>query len=283
MKLQANALPLQLWVGVVLIIVFWPLNWLLPGLRTHILFFPLWLGYALTIDGLVYMRTGSSMISRNLRRYILLFFLSAPVWWLFELFNQRTQNWFYIGREYFTDLQYAVLATLAFSTVIPAVFGTAELISTFSWFKKKTAKTPGTSLLPGYPIYIAVGVVLLILLLSLPTYFYGFLWVALFCIIDPINHRLGNRSLILDMVQSNWKPALSLAAGCLICGFFWEFWNIYAYPKWIYNVPLVGFWHIFEMPVLGYLGYIPFAFELFAIYHLVNGVVGRADDSFLHI
>ena len=34
---------------------------------------------------------------------------------------------------------------------------------------------------------------------------------------------------------------------------------------------LVDFWRIFEMPVLGYLGYLPFALELFGLYHLVTG------------
>ncbi len=36
--------PVHGWIGVLLVVVFWPLNWFLPGLRTHLLFFPLWLG-----------------------------------------------------------------------------------------------------------------------------------------------------------------------------------------------------------------------------------------------
>jgi hypothetical protein len=46
-------------------------------------------------------------------------------------------------------------------------------------------------------------------------------------------------------------------------------WNFLSYPKWIYHVPFVGFLHVFEMPLLGYLGYIPFSWELFALYHLI--------------
>ncbi len=41
-------------------------------------------------------------------------------------------------------------------------------------------------------------------------------------------------------------------------------------PKWIYNVPFVGFWHIFEMPLLGYGGYLPFSLELYALYRLLS-------------
>jgi hypothetical protein len=42
-------------------------------------------------------------------------------------------------------------------------------------------------------------------------------------------------------------------------------------------VPFLNFWHVFEMPLLGYLGYIPFALELFALYHLAIGLLGRDD------
>ena len=42
------------WLGLALVAVFWILNWTLSGLRTHWGFFPLWLGYCLTVDALVY-------------------------------------------------------------------------------------------------------------------------------------------------------------------------------------------------------------------------------------
>ena len=35
--------PFQGWLGLSLVIVFWILNWALPGTRTHWGFFPLWL------------------------------------------------------------------------------------------------------------------------------------------------------------------------------------------------------------------------------------------------
>ncbi|HRJ76342.1 MAG TPA: hypothetical protein PLX90_10100, partial [Anaerolineales bacterium] len=45
--------------------------------------------------------------------------------------------------------------------------------------------------------------------------------------------------------------------------------NYYSYPKWIYHVPYANWFYIFEMPLLGYGGYLPFALELYALYHLV--------------
>lgn len=42
-------------LGLVLVAVFWPLNWLLPEETMHssFFFFPLWLGYVLVVDALV--------------------------------------------------------------------------------------------------------------------------------------------------------------------------------------------------------------------------------------
>jgi len=121
-----NKLPLRFWLGLLLIVIFWYLNWALTGLRTHWAFFPLWLGFALTVDALVFLRKGSSLFSRNKLAYIGLFFLSIPVWWLFELFNSLTQNWQYWGREHFTDFEFFIYASLNFSTVIPVVFGASD-------------------------------------------------------------------------------------------------------------------------------------------------------------
>lgn len=119
----------QLWIGLLLILVFWPLNWLLEGLRTHILFFPLWLGYILAVDGLVLWRRGSSLLQRNRWAFVGLFVASAPCWWLFEVLNWRTGNWVYLGDNEVPFLLRVVLKTINFSTVMPAVFGTAELVS----------------------------------------------------------------------------------------------------------------------------------------------------------
>jgi hypothetical protein len=74
--------PLYGWFGMLLILVFWYLNWSLDGLRTHWGFFPLWLGYSLFVDALVFYRKGTSLIKRNSRLFILLFLISVPAWWL---------------------------------------------------------------------------------------------------------------------------------------------------------------------------------------------------------
>lgn len=266
--------PLHFWFGLVLTLVSWYLNWSLDGLRTHWGFFPLWLGFSITIDGMVYYRKGTSLIKRSKLFFILLFVISAPAWWLFEFFNIFMQNWFYDGREYFTDFEYFLLASLSFSTVMPAVFGMAELAGTFKWIKNlgkwKTISPSNKNL----AIFFIIGLLLILGIITIPKFVYPFVWIAVYFIIEPINAKLKNRNFFNHLKFGDWRPLIALSIGCLMAGFFWELWNYYSYPKWIYELPLVDFLDIFEMPILGYIGYIPFSWELFALFHLVAGILG---------
>lgn len=258
------------WIGLILIAVAWPLNWLLPGLRTHILFFPLWLGYTLTVDALVLRRRGTSILTRSRRSFVKLFLLSAPAWWLFEVINWRTQNWQYVGRAAFTDVEYVLLASVAFSTVIPAVFETAELVRSFRWTHRLKG---GPRLRPTRKVLGLMGIIgaaMLGLLLVWPTYFYPFVWGAAFFLMEPLAAALGRRTLLTHTQKGDWRPVVCLALGALLCGFFWELWNWQAFPKWTYDAPGVNFWHVFEMPLIGFIGYLPFALELHAFASLFS-------------
>ncbi len=260
-----NNLPRQSWIGLALIAVCWPLDWALPGPRTSYLFFPLWLGYILAVDGWVLIRSGTSLLTRLGPRYPLLFLLSTPEWWLFEAMNVRTQNWEYLGGDSMGEIQYFLLSSLSFSTVIPAVFGTAELIRTMPWIDRFSN---GPRLRPTGHIRVNLllaGCVMVALTLLWPRYFYPLVWCGVFMILEPLNMRLGRPSLIERLREGNWRPAVCLSAGALACGFFWEMWNFFSSPKWVYHVPGVGMFHVFEMPILGYLGYVPFAWELYAL------------------
>lgn len=271
------------WLGLGLVIVFWGLNWTLTGTRTHWGFFPMWLGYCLTIDGLVFWRKGTSLLTRSWRKYIGLFLVSAPVWWLFELLNLRTQNWTYPGAELFTPLQYAFWTTLSFTTVIPAVFGSAEFFASFAFLKRLK---PGPLIATDKPTtiaFFALGCVMLALMLAWPTIFFPFLWLSLYFILEPFNIWLGNRSLAHWTQNRDWRPVISLWLGVLLTAFFWEMWNYYSYPKWIYHVPWGDWMHIFEMPLLGYGGYLPFALELYAIYHLILGLFGDKAGDYVRV
>jgi len=279
--LMKSTFPRHGWLGLVLVAAFWMLNWTLSGLRTHWGFFPLWLGYCLTIDAFVFRRTGTSLLTRNWRRYIGLFLVSAPVWWLFEALNLRTQNWFYAGAESFTPLTYSLLTTLSFTTVIPAVFGSAELVASFGFMKSlKGGPVISTDRRTTVSFFVA-GWLMLAVMLIWPQVFFPFVWLSLYFIFEPLNVWMRNRSLVEWTARGDWRPVIALWLGVLLTAFFWEMWNFYSYPKWIYEVPWGNWLHIFEMPALGYGGYLPFALELFALYHLVVGSFGLKKDDYV--
>ena len=275
--------PLHGWLGLTLAIVFWTINWNWDGPRTHWAFFPMWLGYCLAIDGLVLARTGTSLLTRSWQNYISLFLLSAPVWWLFEALNLRTQNWTYLGVDGFTPLYYAFWTTLSFTTVIPAVFGSAEFFSSFDFVRRLGR---GLVLRPDKRTTISffvAGWIMLALMLLRPSIFFPFVWLSPYCIFEPLNVWLKNRSLAEWTQNGDWRPVISLWLGVLLTAFFWEMWNFFSYPKWIYHVPWGNWLHIFEMPLLGYGGYLPFALELYAIYHLIYGLSGRKQVRYVKV
>jgi hypothetical protein len=278
-----RAYPIHGWLGLALASTTWLLNWSLDGLRTHVLFFPLWLGYCLVVDALVYTRKGTSLLTRSWRKYIGLFFVSAPVWWIFEVLNWRLQNWYYKGSEAFTSFEFWFWATINFTTVIPAVFGTAEFIGSFDrlrTLKRGLTIHPTRGILTGF---FLAGLSMFVSMLIWPRLFFPFMWLSLYFILEPINARLGNRSLADRTARGDWRPVIGLWLGVLVTGFFWEMWNFYSFPKWIYQVPWGNCCKIFEMPLLGYGGYLPFALELFAIYHLVAAIFGEKRTQYIQI
>jgi hypothetical protein len=281
---EKSKFPLYGWLGLSLAAFFWFLNWTLPGARTQWGFFPLWLGYCLAMDGLVVWRTGTSPLTRNWRKYIGLFLVSAPVWWLFELLNLRTLNWTYIGAEIFSPLQYAFWTTVSFTTVIPAVFGSAELFASFDFVKRLTKSGPvvGTDKRTTL-IFFILGWLMLALMLIWPKIFFPFIWLSLYFILEPVNIWLGNRSLAQWTAKGDWRPVIALWLGVLLTAFFWEMWNYYSYPKWVYHVAWGDWLHIFEMPLLGYGGYLPFALELYAVYHLIAGWFGDKTSDYVKV
>ena len=261
------------WVGLLLAAVFWALNWGLHGLRTQWAFFPLWLGYCLVIDALVFWRTGTSLLKRNWRKYIGLFLASSLVWWMFELVNWRLQNWHYDGAEAFSSLAFGVLATLSFTTVVPAVLGAAELMRSFI---KKPVRGPVVRPTKATTIsFFLAGWLMIALMIAWPKLFFPFVWISLYFILEPINIWLGHRNLVEWTRNGDWRPVVTLWLGVLLTAFFWEMWNYFSYPKWVYHVPWGNWLHVFEMPLLGYGGYLPFALELFAMYHLLAGLLGN--------
>jgi hypothetical protein len=271
---EQKTFPRHLFLGLALVAVFWFASWTRLGVLGEYAFFPQWLGYVLTVDALVVRRKGSSLLTRAPREFLALFVLSAPVWWLFEGLNNFVLNWHYLTYDY-AVWQIVLIASIDFSTVIPAVFETTELISTF--YPVRRLQTPRRIAIPHWLLWLLMyaGAFAFAAVMLLPLYAFPLTWVWLVLFVDPLNYLRGRASLLGQIARGDWRLVAALAIGALVCGFFWEMWNFLAMPKWYYTVPFVGFLKVFEMPILGYSGYIPFAWELYALYHFAWGIARR--------
>jgi hypothetical protein len=265
-------LPYRGLVGLAIICIFWPADILGFDPLAQYSFFPLWLGYILVVDSLVLRRTGSSLLVRNPLAVVGMFLLAIPYWWSFEWINQVTQNWIYIGDDEYPRFTGLMIGSLHFSVVIPAVFESAELIGSFGWIRR-FGRGPRIKLShPQLYGVIFTGFLSLAALLLWPSYFYPLTWLFLFLIFDPVNYLRGQPSVVAQLRYGDWRPFVAIMIGALLTGWFWEMWNS-ASVSWVYDIGFFDFAHVFEMPLLGYGGYLPFGLETFAVYHFAVGVL----------
>ena len=234
-------------------------------------YFPLiWFGYIMVIDALNYKLRKDSLLIKRPYQFLGMLISSAIVWWIFELINLNLGNWNYNGVQGTLALTNVIKKTIAFSTVIPAFFETVELIRSFHLFEKNKLHKKYKISKKIIHIMIILGVISFLLPILLPKYFYPLIWLTFFFILDPINYLHKQPSIIKHLKDKKLTIPLSLLLAGIIMGVLWEFWNYYALTKWYYHVPFVGFFKIFEMPILGYFGYFPFAFELYAMYFFLR-------------
>jgi hypothetical protein len=267
--------------GLLLLVASWALAWSGPAPFSEHTFFSLWLGYILTVDGLTYRRVGTSLLTRDPGRFALLFVFSIPVWWIFEFANQFLGNWSYILPREYGPVGYAALASLAFSTVMPAIFATAELMRTYPPFATTRRWIRIAPSRNGLVVIGGLGLVMFIAALVFPHILFPLVWIGLFLLFDTTNALTGGRSLAYQAAVGRWDTVIVLFAAGIACGFFWEMWNYWSSPKWVYEVPLVDRPRLFEMPLLGYGGYLPFALEIYAAYHLLHTTVFLRADHYL--
>ena len=209
--------------------------------------------------------------------------ISVFIWLLFEAYNFIIHNWSYNVAPPQTWERWPGYA-LAFATVLPGIFITSDLVELVFVRSAHPAASeheilsrephPGPS-----PIFIALGLLLTLAPLVLPQYFFSAVWVGPILLLDPLLEKAGIRSLSLSIFSKDRRRIWSLMLGGLLCGLIWEFWNYWAGSKWIYKVPFLGQWKVFEMPVLGFLGFPPFALECWILYHLLRAIPRHMDSS----
>ncbi|MDY6971337.1 MAG: hypothetical protein SV775_03300 [Thermodesulfobacteriota bacterium] len=272
------------WLGIFTGSIAWILAWTrfpwFAEFQPHT-FTPLWVSFILFINALGYRRKGHCMMTGRTKLFFLLFPVSAAFWWFFEYLNRFVQNWHYVG-VHFSGGEYFWYATLSFSTVLPAVLGTRDWILGSSWledgfgnffsieFSRPGVLAWAVMLVSGAGL-AGIGV--------WPDCLFSLLWVCPFLIIISLQTLLGESHLLSDIPCGDWRSVISSSLAALLCGWFWEMWNYFSLAKWEYAIPLVHRYQIFEMPILGYAGYLPFGLECTVIGGMLDPSLCPADNS----
>ncbi len=240
----------------------------IPAVRS-IFYCIAWWSYILLADAAVWRRRGDSLLRDRPREFFVLSFWSIALWNLFELFNFRLQNWFYINVP--TDfLQGAILSFFAYATVVPGIFETYELLRAFDVLEGLRMRA--WRIRPaGLALCVGIGVVMLAAPLMWPRHAYPLVWGFAVFLLDPVCYlSRRTKSFLAHFEKGDPRPFVRLALAGLICGGLWEFWNYWAYTKWVYTVPFFEDAKWFEMPPLGFLGFPPFALECYVLVNVLN-------------
>jgi hypothetical protein len=276
-SLPARPFPWWGWLSLIIGILAWIMAWTrfkwFEPFQPHT-FTPLWLAFIMVINALCYRQRGHCMMLNRTSFFLLLFPVSAVFWWFFEYLNRFVQNWYYIGPR-FSAWEYFWYATLPFSTVLPAVLGLRDWLLSAHWLRKRfdhlsPLRIRFPKILAALTLMLSAGG--LTAIGSWPNILFPLLWLAPLLIILSLQALMDERHILSGPAEGNWTPAVAAAMAALICGGFWEMWNFYSLAKWQYSIPLVHRYQIFEMPLLGYAGYLPFGLQCAVVGSLLEEI-----------
>jgi len=193
-------------IGIILIILV-ELNFFLKIEPFASWYFPIvWLGYILVVDALVYQIRKRSLLKNKPFAFLGLFVLSAIFWYIFELLNFSIQNWSYISPENYQASSIFlrdIFKFLSFSTILPALFETSELIISIHLFDKIKLKEKLSITKTFVYVLISLGVICFFLPIILPQFAFPLVWLSFFLILDPVNYLNGQPSIIRHIKNKN--------------------------------------------------------------------------------
>jgi len=271
--------PVHGFVGIAIVVVAEALLFSGNQLVGHWFTPVVWTGYILFVDALVHRVKGRSLLVNDRLEFVIVALFSIASWWLFEFYNaprfwkSNLELWWHYHNLEPNLWVRRIGYDWAFATITPALLETADLFRP-TLFKRESKRG---SIKLGQPVLVVlslIGAVGVVVPLVWPSeWFAPIVWMSFIILVDPINAMFGSESIVGDLALGDWRRLLSLLASGFVCGFLWEFWNYWALSKWTYTVPYFGNVKIFEMPVLGYLGFPPFAVECWVIYIFLRSLL----------
>jgi hypothetical protein len=236
-----------------------------------------WTGLILFLDGLHYRRAGASWISDHLREFVLLCVISIGSWAIFEWYNVYLKNWTYLNLPASMLERYFGYAW-AFATISPGMF--LIYLTLDDLVPGKDPEVSPRLPDPVFGLFVGIGLVCLIAPMIWPsTWMTPLVWMGFAFLLDPVVGRMGGRSILAEFFTGHFRSMPLFFLAGLIAGLLWEFWNYWAISKWAYDVPYWGHIKLFEMPVLGFLGFMPFIIESYAIYQFARRLIPLKNEA----
>jgi len=273
-------LPLYGWLGLAIIVAAEALLFRGSPIVGHWFTPIVWTGYVLVVDGIVARRTGESLLTTHRSELIGVALASILCWWLFEWYNAprfweggpaaEGTWWKYHELERNPFLR-RIGYDWAFATIFPALFLTARGLQSLAFARARVSplRIPRPLL---WASIVTGAICALLPFVVVSPWLVPLVWIAYALLLEPINHLRGAPSWLTALERGDASLLLSLLASGLLCGLLWEFWNYWALTRWTYRVPYFGDVKLFEMPLLGYLGFPPFALECFAMYNFLRSL-----------
>lgn len=280
--------PWWFWLGAACNLGAWALMWWGSLPFAAYAFVPLWWGFIVAIDGIVYARRGQSLLARRPRQLLTLGLVSIPAWSLFEFLNYYVDRfWVYPYSQIFSPLGQALWYLLSFSTVWPAVAEWFTLLESSPALATRWRAGPALQPSRGWLFgLLAAAALSLILLGAFPDQAFLALWLGPVFLLATALPLLRVWTPFRAIRQGDWSACVLMGLAALANGFFWELWNygseFFHQPGrssnpnyWYYDVPYVNRFHPFsEMPLLGYFGYVPFGLLVWLLWSLAAELLG---------
>jgi hypothetical protein len=229
--------------------------WLLaadvPGWNTAWYLFG-WYGWLLLLDAWL-RRRGRSWLGGRRRELPAMMLWSIPFWYFYEALNLRLQNWYYVFvlRD---DAVQLLVSLLAFATVLPACLLHADLAATL-WPATGARTRPFRLGRTAQAVLLALAAASVAAPLLWPRWAFPLVWGATLWLPELACRRVGAPCSLAELEAGRPQRLMHLLAGGMLAGLVWELLNYWARCKWIYTVPFFDRLKLFEMPLLGFLGF----------------------------
>jgi hypothetical protein len=276
-EIKKVPLPIWFWVGLILWSVTLTFDSLIVDYPKFLLNWgaiPLFWGFTLMLDGWVYVRTGGhSMVAKKPQAVIAIGAAAISGWLQFEYFNFFVdESWYYPKGDLIPPAEFVVYSVIGTSGLFIPAIQWYHLLRTYDAFNYKYSAGPKLAFPKWLQWVILISAAVgMFVAPFFPDDLFFILWYSPLVILSIILTWLKIWTPFTPIKNGDWSYMVLLALSYLIQGFLFECWNYmsgkhmpdgslisYSPDYWIYSIPYVSKYHIFEMPLLGFMGYLPF-------------------------